>query len=122
LDKFKNAELWDGKMLGDITVRQTANISRYVSNSFDSKYGKNGQLRDADKSFTVLSLNKLKLDNSSLDLLSKQLWAKFKHYKTCSYVIIENSGEIVKLNENLIKGSYAYFRKEVISIKDKRVE
>lgn len=121
-DKFKNAELWDGKMLGDITVRQTKNISRYISNSFDSKYGKNGQLRDADKSFIVLSLNKLKLDNSSLDLLSKQLWAKFKHYKSCDYVIIENAGKVVKLEKNLIQGSYADFRKEVISIKDKRAE
>ncbi len=79
-------------------------------------------MRDADKSFIVLSLNKLKLDNSNLDLLSKQLWTKFKHYKTCDYVIIENTGKVVKLEKNLIQGSYADFRKEVISIKDKRAE
>jgi len=42
LDKFKNPELWDGKMVGDITAMCSNNVSRYVSNSFDSKYGKNG--------------------------------------------------------------------------------
>lgn len=46
LDKFKNHELWDGKTIGAIVVRQTNNISKYVSNSFDSKYGKmdNGEI------------------------------------------------------------------------------
>lgn len=119
LDKFKNPELWDGKIIGDITVRQTSNVSRYVSNSFDSKYGKNGQLKGLNNSFIALSLNNLKLTNSSFDLLSKQLWAKFKHYRTCSYIIIENTGNTVRLERKLLKGNYADFRKEVYSIKTK---
>lgn len=122
LDKFKNPELWDGKMVGDITVMRSNNVSRYVSNSFDSKYGKNGQLRDVNSSFIVLSLNNLKLNNTNLNILSRQLWAKFKHYETCSYIVIESSGKVLKLNKKLIKGSYADFRKEVISIKDKSTE
>lgn len=109
-------------MVGDITVMRSNNVSRYVSNSFDSKYGKNGQLRDANSSFIVLSLNNLKLNNTNLNILSRQLWAKFKHYETCSYIVIESSGKILKLNKKLIKGSYADFRKEVISIKDKSTE
>lgn len=121
ISKRKNPEFSDRKLLGDLTVKKSGNASKYVSNTFDSKYGKNGQLKEEEGSFVIMSLDQSNLLPQEFNGFCRQLWAKMKTYKNCTYVIVENWGKTVKVKRSELK-DFASFEVSLTPIKDKRAE
>lgn len=120
VNKYKNPEFWDGKMKGDMTIMTSQDISNYIGNSFDSKFGKNKQLRDEAEAFIVLKIDRT-IKVSEINPMARQLWAKFRKAQNCQYVILINKKKAIQIDRESLT-TFEAFENELMSIKDKRTE
>lgn len=115
---FKNAEFFDGKRMGDMTIMNSQNIARYISNTFDSKFGRNGQLRDEDEAFIVLNIGR-KIVEGDINPMARQLWAKFRNARNCMYVVVINNGKAIQIDRASLT-TFENLETALKVIKDKR--
>ncbi len=118
LEGHKNPEYKTDGIIGDRVEPKTKNVKRGISNAFDDKLKEGKQLRDLDKTFLYININKYELSDANLDMMINQSWAKFKHYKeNVKFIVIIHNNNAVRLNSNLIDKGYESYRKEFFKIR-----
>jgi Phage Mu protein F like protein len=95
----KNPEFTVRKVVGDRTQFNGDNIRNYVQNTFSSKLGSKGQLRDQKKAFIALDfLNKLNEDN--IEAMAAKLKGSMLISDKLQFVILKNGDKIVELKNS----------------------
>jgi hypothetical protein len=120
IDKFKNPELLIDGVVGDLAVRKSDDLRKFVSNTFDTKLGKKGQLRETTKCFIVFDFENATFDNQQISEVSRQLWSKFGAYKKVNELYLINDNKAVKIDRETIKEGFNSFKTKVEVIKNSK--
>jgi SPP1 gp7 family putative phage head morphogenesis protein len=120
IEKYKNPEFTIKGKVGDLAVRESDNLRKFVSNTFDSKLGKKGQLRDFEECFLVFNFKNAVFDSVKIVEVSQQLWSKFQHYKTVENIYMINGNKALKINREIISKGFDAFKSEVENIKNSK--
>ena len=118
IQNHKNPEYEIGGKIADRAEPTTKNIKRGISNVFDDKLGKKGQLRDFQNVGLIIDISHYDLTNDNLDAIILQSWAKFGNYKErlkTLYFVHKNNA--IELDDSLMNGSYEKYRNEVLKIR-----
>lgn len=118
IQNHKNPEYEINGKLADRAEPTTKNIKRGISNVFDDKLGKKGQLRDFQNVGLIIDISHYDLTNANLDAIILQSWAKFRNYKErlkTLYFVHKNNA--IELDNSLMNGSYEKYRNEVLKIR-----
>lgn len=106
------------KVIGDRVQPKTANIKRGVSNAFDDKFKKDGQLRELDNAFLVINFDRYHLTPKELDAVASQCWSKFNYYaEKIPYIILVKDKAVIQIKREVLKKGFWEFKKEVIKLK-----
>ncbi len=97
----KNPELKFDDKIGDKVAPVTKNIKRGISNAFDDKLKKGGQLRNIEDTFISVDLDGYTQTEISANLIdiAKQTNAKIKTFKNVSSCFLEFNGVMVIINK-----------------------
>ena len=120
IDGYKNPEYLIKNVIGDLAVRDTKNLRSFISNTFDSKLGKDGQLRDLEQCFVVFNFQNATFNNENISGMSRQLWSKFQHYKSVNNLYLINGSNAVKIDREVIKKGFGVFKSEVENINNSK--
>lgn len=118
IQNHKNPEYEINGKLADRAEPTTKNIKRGISNVFDDKLGKKGQLRGFQNVGLIIDISHYDLTNDNLDAIILQSWAKFRNYKErlkTLYFVHKNNA--IELDNSLMNGSYEKYRNEVLKIR-----
>ena len=102
-DGIKNPEFEYNNIIGDRTKIDVAkyDCAKYISNSFKSKYGKNSQLRDYEKSFLAVDFDG-KFSAAQYFDCCKRINGEFKQKSKCEFLILKNNNAfaVIKRTDN----------------------
>ncbi|HIB37967.1 phage minor head protein [Mesonia sp.] len=112
----KNPELEIKGIKGDHVRPRSKNLKRGISNAFDDKLGKKGQLREEKKSFVVIGFT-YELTNGNLGALAQQSWSKFNKYKNLDFIIINSKKNSIKIERKVLKKGYENYVSEIFKIR-----
>lgn len=118
LQNHKNPEYEINGKLADRAEPTSKNIKRGISNVFDDKLGKNGQLRGFENVALIIDISHYELTNENIDNVASQSWSKFKNYKErlkTLYLIHKNN--VIELDNSLMDSSFERYRKEILKIR-----
>lgn len=95
----KNPEFKYSGVTGDAHRIQSDNLRRSISNAFDSKLKKNGQLNGYKKCFIGIDFNG-KLTDTNIAGAAAQLYSKITSNKTVKFVILRMEDNAIRINSN----------------------
>jgi SPP1 gp7 family putative phage head morphogenesis protein len=98
----KNPELKFDDVIGDKVVAKSKIVKNSITNAFNDKLKKQGQLRDLAETFIVIDLDNYQASflKSSLVDAAKQVNAKIKHYKNVKTCYFEYKGKMVNIEKS----------------------
>jgi SPP1 gp7 family putative phage head morphogenesis protein len=120
IEKYKNPEFTIKGKVGDLAVRDTDNLKSYINNTFSSKLGKKGQLRDLDQCFLVFNFKNTAFNTTQISDTSRQLWAKLSSYKTVKEVYLINGEKVIKIEQDALKKGYEDFKTKIETLKSNK--
>jgi hypothetical protein len=118
IKNVKNPEYLIDGVVGDQVVRKATNLKGFINNTFSDKLRKDGQLRETVKCFLVFDFKNATFGNTEIEIVAKQLWAKFNSYKKVDKLYLINDNKAVKIDRKIIKQGYESFKTEIANLKN----
>lgn len=106
----KNPEFGIMGAQGDQTVKKTKDLRAFVTNSFNSKFGNNGQLKNLDKTVLLLELGNSTYSKKELIGFAAQIKPKMQKHKNLTHLFIKNRNKVVIIERGDVEGN-ALFEK-----------
>lgn len=112
----KNPEYVYDKTVGDRVAMQGDNARSFVSNAFDKKLNKGGQLRDLDECFLALDFSG-NLNASNMVGVAAQLNGKLQANSSVKFVLLKNGSKLVRINnkQKTMEQLLETIRKELVN-------
>lgn len=97
----KNPELRFNKVIGDRVEATGVNSVKNTFNGKKSKYGKNGQLKELDKSFVVFDFQDKNVSKEEREKIARMINAKMKQFKANKFNFFLINDEVLKVTEKM---------------------
>ena len=117
IQNHKNPEYEMNDIIGDRAEPKSDNIKKGISNTFDKKLGKKGQLKEQKSTFIVIDISGYELTKENIEAVVNQSWSKINYYKDyleCFFLVHKDNA--IMLKTELVNKGYEEYKKEVLKM------
>ena len=117
IQNHKNPEYEINGIIGDRAEPKSNSVKKGISNAFDNKLSKKGQLKEQKNTFIVIDVSKYELNDENIEGIINQSWSKINYYKErLEYFFLVHKDNAIMLKTDLVDKGYEEYKKEVLKM------